>query len=106
MTYEDVSLLCDLFYLPFEHGSAGTQILHDFNWLKTHAHVVCNSLLSNGCGADVSETTMKDPEVLVISYLKVIHFTEILWVYIIYYVFYRFKNGTIVQQSSMTSPRL
>lgn len=63
MTYEDVSLLCDLFYLPFEHGSAGTQILHDFNWLKTHAHVVCNSRSTNGCAADVSDTTVKDPEV-------------------------------------------
>lgn len=63
MTYEDVALLCDLFYLPFEHGSGGTQILHDFNWLKTHAHVVCNNHASNGCTTDVAGRAMKDPEV-------------------------------------------
>ncbi|XP_026279162.1 protein O-GlcNAcase [Frankliniella occidentalis] len=63
MTYEDVALLCDLFYLPFEHGSGGTQILHDFNWLKTHAHVVCRNHPSNGCSSDVSEEAMKNPEV-------------------------------------------
>ncbi|KAK3932161.1 Protein O-GlcNAcase [Frankliniella fusca] len=63
MTYEDVALLCDLFYLPFEHGSGGTQILHDFNWLKTHAHVVCRNHPINGCSPDVSEEGMKNPEV-------------------------------------------
>ncbi|KAG6462439.1 protein O-GlcNAcase isoform X2 [Manduca sexta] len=34
---EDLVLLCDLFYLPFEHGSRGLRLLHDFNWLATHA---------------------------------------------------------------------
>ncbi|KAJ1525248.1 hypothetical protein ONE63_010073 [Megalurothrips usitatus] len=64
MTYEDLALLCDLFYLPFEHGSGGTQFLHEFNWLKTHAQVVCNSHPSNGngCTSDISERAMKDSE--------------------------------------------
>ncbi|XP_076624011.1 O-GlcNAcase isoform X1 [Colletes latitarsis] len=37
---EDLSLLCDLFYLPFEHGGQGIQLLQEFNWLKSNAHVV------------------------------------------------------------------
>lgn len=40
LTHEDLSLLCDLFYLPFEHGGQGIQILQEFNWLKSNAHVV------------------------------------------------------------------
>ncbi|XP_019868330.1 protein O-GlcNAcase isoform X2 [Aethina tumida] len=40
LTYEDLSLLCDLFYLPFEHGGQGLQMLQEFNWLKSNAHLV------------------------------------------------------------------
>lgn len=40
LTHEDLSLLCDLFYLPFEHGGQGIQLLQEFNWLKSNAHVV------------------------------------------------------------------
>ena len=40
LQYEDLSLLCDLFYLPFEHGALGLQILQEFNWLKSNAHLV------------------------------------------------------------------
>lgn len=43
ITYDDILLLCDLFYLPFEHGKQGLQLLNEFQWLKTNA-----SLLS-GC---------------------------------------------------------
>lgn len=42
MRIQDISLLCDLFYLPFEHGSQGVQLLQEFNWLKSNAHVVTN----------------------------------------------------------------
>ncbi|XP_037952799.1 protein O-GlcNAcase [Teleopsis dalmanni] len=38
---EDLFLLCDLFYLPFEHGSRGIKLLNEFNWLKTNANVLC-----------------------------------------------------------------
>ncbi|XP_052752781.1 LOW QUALITY PROTEIN: uncharacterized protein LOC113514282 [Galleria mellonella] len=34
---EDLVLLCDAFYLPFEHGSRGLRLLHDFHWLACHA---------------------------------------------------------------------
>ncbi|CAH1990493.1 unnamed protein product [Acanthoscelides obtectus] len=40
LTYEDVALLCDLFYLPFEHGGQALQLLQEFNWLKSNAHLV------------------------------------------------------------------
>nr|XP_023023650.1 protein O-GlcNAcase [Leptinotarsa decemlineata] len=40
LKYEDLALLCDLFYLPFEHGSQGLQLLQEFNWLKSNAHLV------------------------------------------------------------------
>ncbi|XP_049956889.1 protein O-GlcNAcase [Schistocerca serialis cubense] len=40
LTEDDLALLCDLFYLPFEHGGQGLQLLQEFNWLKSNAHVV------------------------------------------------------------------
>lgn len=40
LTTDDLSLLCDLFYLPFEHGGQGIQLLQEFNWLKSNAHIV------------------------------------------------------------------
>lgn len=40
LTPEDLSLLCDLFYLPFEHGGQGIQLLQEFNWLKSNAYLV------------------------------------------------------------------
>ena len=40
ITKEDLSLLCDLFYLPFEHGGQGIQLLQEFNWLKSNAQIV------------------------------------------------------------------
>lgn len=38
--YEDILLLCDLFYLPFEHGKQGLQLLNEFQWLKINAIVL------------------------------------------------------------------
>ncbi|UXI20010.1 Exportin-7 [Sarcoptes scabiei] len=40
LTYEDIALLVDLFYLPFEHGAQGVQILQEFHWLKTNGYIV------------------------------------------------------------------
>ncbi|XP_065095827.1 protein O-GlcNAcase isoform X2 [Ochlerotatus camptorhynchus] len=37
----DIMLLCDLFYLPFEHGNKALQLLAEFHWLKTNAVVLC-----------------------------------------------------------------
>lgn len=43
LTYEDLALLCDLFYLPFEHGNQGLQLLQEFQWLKSNAHIVISA---------------------------------------------------------------
>jgi protein O-GlcNAcase/histone acetyltransferase len=47
MTYEELSLLVDMFYTPFQHGSRGLEMLGDFDWLKNMCYVVtdakCNS---------------------------------------------------------------
>ncbi|KAK9501522.1 hypothetical protein O3M35_012229 [Rhynocoris fuscipes] len=43
LTTEDITLLCDLFYLPFEHGTQGIQLLQEFHWLHTNAHLVATS---------------------------------------------------------------
>lgn len=40
ITYDDILLFCDLFYLPFEHGKQGLQLLNEFQWLKTNANVL------------------------------------------------------------------
>lgn len=43
LTHDDLALLCDLFYLPFEHGGQGLQLLHEFNWLKSNAYLVTHA---------------------------------------------------------------
>ncbi|KAL1498143.1 hypothetical protein ABEB36_008992 [Hypothenemus hampei] len=43
LTHEDLALLCDLFYLPFEHGAQGLQLLQEFHWLKSNAHIVISA---------------------------------------------------------------
>uniref|UniRef100_A0A1L8E3Q4 protein O-GlcNAcase n=2 Tax=Nyssomyia neivai TaxID=330878 RepID=A0A1L8E3Q4_9DIPT len=40
LTNEDLGVLCDLFYLPFEHGGKGLVILNEFHWLKSNATVL------------------------------------------------------------------
>ncbi|XP_034837403.1 protein O-GlcNAcase isoform X1 [Maniola hyperantus] len=51
LTTDDLLLLCDLFYLPFEHGSRGLRMMHDFYWLTTHA----TSILPRGNKPETSE---------------------------------------------------
>lgn len=43
LTPADITLLCDLFYLPFEHGSKALQLLTEFQWLKMNAQVLCKN---------------------------------------------------------------
>ena len=40
LTVEDLHLLCDLFYLPYDHGTQGIHLLNEFQWLKENANVV------------------------------------------------------------------
>uniref|UniRef100_A0A2K5S6T5 O-GlcNAcase n=1 Tax=Cebus imitator TaxID=2715852 RepID=A0A2K5S6T5_CEBIM len=40
VTLEDLQLLADLFYLPYEHGPKGAQMLREFQWLRANSSVV------------------------------------------------------------------
>lgn len=51
ITVDDLFLLCDLFYLPFEHGSRSLQIINEFYWLKSNATVLVSSYKK---GQDIS----------------------------------------------------
>ncbi|XP_060650995.1 protein O-GlcNAcase [Drosophila nasuta] len=57
---DDLSLLCDLFYLPFEHGIRGLKLLNEFQWIKVNANVMLQDRAS-GSGGDAAKS-MK-PEV-------------------------------------------
>ncbi|EDW96236.1 uncharacterized protein Dyak_GE25717 [Drosophila yakuba] len=50
ITVDDLVLLCDLFYLPFEHGSRGHKLLVEFNWLKINANVILQDRTAAGGG--------------------------------------------------------
>lgn len=54
LMHEDLSLLCDLFYLPFEHGDQGIQLLQEFNWLKSNAYIMKKSKEESASESDVS----------------------------------------------------
>lgn len=58
ITIDDLGLLCDLFYLPFEHGSRGLKLLVEFNWLKSNSNVI---LHERSAGGDANKGTK--PEV-------------------------------------------
>uniref|UniRef100_A0A336LRR3 protein O-GlcNAcase n=1 Tax=Culicoides sonorensis TaxID=179676 RepID=A0A336LRR3_CULSO len=40
ITSDDILLLCDLFYLPFEHGLNALHLLNEFQWLKMNSHIL------------------------------------------------------------------
>uniref|UniRef100_A0A672G2Y1 protein O-GlcNAcase n=1 Tax=Salarias fasciatus TaxID=181472 RepID=A0A672G2Y1_SALFA len=40
ITIEDLCLLAELFYLPYEHGPKAMQMLKEFNWLRANSSVV------------------------------------------------------------------
>ncbi|XP_043208648.1 protein O-GlcNAcase-like isoform X2 [Amphibalanus amphitrite] len=40
LTEDDLLVMTDLFYLPFDHGAAGHRVLKDFQWLKTNCNLV------------------------------------------------------------------
>lgn len=63
LTEEDLLLLCDLFYLPFEHGPQSVQYLQEFNWLKSNAYLVSNE---NVRKSKKSDSTESKPEVLIL----------------------------------------
>ncbi|XP_040217176.1 protein O-GlcNAcase [Rana temporaria] len=40
VTLDDLQLLADLFFLPYEHGPKGAQMLKEFQWLRANSSVV------------------------------------------------------------------
>lgn len=40
LALEDLSLLAELFYLPYEHGPKAVQMLKEFNWLRANTSIV------------------------------------------------------------------
>ncbi|CAD6994007.1 unnamed protein product [Ceratitis capitata] len=63
ITVEDLYLLCDLFYLPFEHGSRGYKLLNEFNWLKANANVLLGNDKTIRKCANVDGAVSPNPEV-------------------------------------------
>ncbi|KAL1263171.1 hypothetical protein QQF64_005910, partial [Cirrhinus molitorella] len=40
LTLDDLTLLAELFYLPYEHGPKAVQMLKEFNWLRANSNYV------------------------------------------------------------------
>ncbi|KAJ8418105.1 hypothetical protein AAFF_G00138140 [Aldrovandia affinis] len=40
LSLEDLTLLAELFYLPYEHGPKAVQMLKEFNWLRANSSIV------------------------------------------------------------------
>lgn len=66
LTEEDLLLMCDLFYLPFEHGPQSVQYLTEFNWLKSNAYLVSNENLRKSKKKDSNDSK---PEVRILFIL-------------------------------------
>lgn len=40
LTYDDIQMVADFFFLPFEHGTKSSQLLNDLHWLKSNANLM------------------------------------------------------------------
>lgn len=47
LTLDDLKLLSDLFYLPYEHGPTARSMLQELDWLKTHSQT--EQVMMEGC---------------------------------------------------------
>lgn len=54
ITEEDMLLLVELFYLPYEHGARAVAMLEEVHWLKAYAHNVCEAKSSGKVSDQVS----------------------------------------------------
>lgn len=55
VTEVDLLLLCDLFYLPFEHGYKSLVLLNEFHWLKDNARVLVATDAVTGSKQEAAE---------------------------------------------------
>ena len=51
----DLMVLCQLFFLPADHGAVGLQLLEDFFWLKRNA----NSMIPPGTPGESTHLKIK-----------------------------------------------
>ena len=61
MSVEELELICDMFYLPWEHGPKAVQFLNEFYWLKTHAGVMLLQGHAAPCGQAVQDAEDEEP---------------------------------------------
>ncbi|KAH9524612.1 hypothetical protein Btru_027330 [Bulinus truncatus] len=54
-TEDDALLLCDLFYMPFEHGAQGLFFLQRLFWLRNNAHTVTRQNDSDANKFEITE---------------------------------------------------
>lgn len=57
LTIDDLHLLADLFYLPFEHGKKGINLMTEFNWLKSNSQLVIEHNRNNPDGTRKPEVS-------------------------------------------------
>ena len=50
-----VGLLVDIFYLPFDYGCGGRELLQQFRWLHEHASIMRTTNASSGENAERKE---------------------------------------------------
>lgn len=57
INFENLSLLIDLFYLPFEHGSHGYTLLNDIKWLRDNSDILISQNIQNQQEQQTSDTS-------------------------------------------------
>lgn len=60
LTIDDVSLLVDLFYLPFEHGAQGLWLLNEFQWLRNNSSLLKNDPAEDGGSEDADSPAVTE----------------------------------------------
>ncbi|XP_029644802.1 protein O-GlcNAcase isoform X1 [Octopus sinensis] len=48
LSCDDLRQFVELFYMPFEHGECGLQLLQEMHWLRSNANLVAESRAKNG----------------------------------------------------------
>lgn len=61
INFENLSLLIDLFYLPFEHGSYGYTLLRDIKWLRDNSGVLISQNIRNQQEQQTSDSSKNSP---------------------------------------------
>ncbi|XP_072026542.1 protein O-GlcNAcase-like isoform X2 [Amphiura filiformis] len=71
LTKEDVMLLVELFYLPYEHGPRAVAMLEEVHWLKINAYIVCEAKQTGNPSHKAME--WRERAAKFVSYAKQVH---------------------------------